>query len=77
MTEQDIPPHPLICEHEKTNVAICNTLEKAREVLAFLCEQDSSGLSEDGQMGLYWVHSMLLSSMEYTNQLANGKPEKR
>jgi hypothetical protein len=64
-----IPPIPLISPHSGRQVGHRDTLERVASVLELLTELDyGKGLSPNAETGLYWVHMMLIESLNYVSR---------
>ena len=64
-----IPPIPLISLHSGRQVGHRDTLERVASVLELLTELDyGKGLSPNAETGLYWVHMMLIESLNHVSR---------
>ena len=63
------PPYIPLIEHElKNNLGHRDTLDRVSAVLHLLVTLDlSEGLSPKAQSGYYWIHLMLIDTVEYVS----------
>ena len=71
--KHETPPIPLVESNPTNNVGYQDTLDRIAAVLHLLTELDlSEGLSSKAENGRYWVHLMLIDSINYVSDaLAN------
>ena len=64
-----VPPIPLIGDNANHQVGRRDTLERVSCVIELLAEMDyGKGLSSKAETGLYWVHMMLVESLNYLSR---------